>query len=150
MQLFEVAPTIHWSNNTKSQATAEIKTADHTFTLSVKCVKFSADHVVGWLDKVIDHQDDIDTGRIIDLSHKSNHSSTDGSAAIFDKAINALQQYKRDHDIQYYLLFSKSQSIKEMNEKFAKKLAKKIEWSAYQDKNYILIHRPTLDIHQVD
>ncbi len=150
MNLYELAPTLHWSQNTEAQAKATVKTANHTYDLEIKCQKYSADHVVGWLSKVIDREKDMDRGRYVELSCKENRASFDGVDATFDKVIDALSSYKKDNNLKYLLLFSTTQSRKEVFEKLAKKLGKKLDWDVYQDRNYILVHKKTLRIHQVD
>ena len=77
-------------------------------------------------------------------------ASFDGVEASFDKVIDALSSYKKDNKLKYLLLFSTTQSRKEVFEKLAQKLAKKLDWDVYQDRNYILVYKKTLKIHQVD
>lgn len=150
MLLTELAPTLHWSQNTESQARATIKTDKHTYELAIKCQKYSADHIKGWTSKVIDHEKDVDCGRYVELTCKENRASFDGVEASFDKVIDALSSYKKDNKLKYLLLFSTTQSRKEVFEKLAQKLAKKLDWDVYQDRNYILVYKKTLNIHQVD
>lgn len=150
MNLYEIAPTIHWLNSTEAQASAEIKTADHTFDLKIKCAKYSQDHLVGWVGKVVDKEKDHDSGRFVDLTLKSNRQSFDGVEKVFDRVGEAVSKYRKEHELKFVVLFSTTPARRETFEKLSKKIAKKLDWQVYQDRNYFLIYEPNLAIHQVD
>lgn len=151
MNLFEVAPTLHWSPaSTDVRSTATIKTGKHTFELVVRCNKSVPDHITGWLDKVLDKEADWDRGRFVELTCKENRESFAGVEDILDQVAKSVADKITEQHLKYVYLFSTTLHRREIFEKLAKKIAKKKEWDVYQDKNYFLIHKPTLKMHQPD
>lgn len=151
MNLFEISPTIRWtpsSNEVRSVAT--IKTDKHDYELVIHCNKSTADHIIGWLDKVVKDKDKFDSGRSVELTNKQNRQSLAGVEDVFDKVVDAANDKASSMKLEYLYMFSTTQRRKETYEKLTKKMAKKLGWSVYQDRNYFLIYNPTLKVKQPD
>jgi hypothetical protein len=151
MNLFELSPTTRWAiGSTNVRTTATIKSDKHTFELVIRANKSVADHLSGWLDKVLDREDDWDEGRYVELTCKENRETLDGVEPVIDTIAKAIIKQISDQELKYVYLFSTTLHRREIFEKLAKAVAKKKEWSVYRDKNYFLIHKTTLAIHQPD
>lgn len=151
MNLYEVSPTIHWTPTSDDvRATAAIKSKEHTYELIVRCNRTIPDHLAGWLDKVLDHKEDADHGRFVELSNKDNRSSFAGVDDLFGVVANGVVEQARKQRLKYVYLFSTTPSRRETFEKLSKKIAKKLDWQVYQDRNYFILHTPSLKIHQPD
>ena len=151
MILYELSPTLHWAPTaSKSRATATVKTNKHTYELVVKCNKFVTDHIRGWVSKVIAHEKDVDAGRYVELTCKDNRESFAGVDDIRSAVASGIAKHIKSQDLSYVYLFSSKPSRRETFEKLAKQIAKKLDWDVYQDRNYFLIHNPTLDVVQPD
>lgn len=150
MNLFEISPTIHWATQTDARACAVLKTSNNAYELVVVCNKHSPNHVQGWLDKVISDDSDIDKGRFVTLTHKDHRESTDGLDDAIVAAKTALVAHIKKRDLKYVCIFSTTPKRKVEFAKLMKSVASKMNWKLYQDRNYILIHKPSLDIVQPD
>ena len=151
MNLFELSPTIHWTpSSTEVRSVAIISTDEHKYELVVRCNKSVADHLKGWITKIIDHEKDVDSGRYVELSCKENRSSFDGVEDTFTKVVKGIAEQADKQKLKYVYLFSTTPHRREVFAKLTKKLAKKLEWEVYQDRNYFIVYKPGLDIHQPD
>lgn len=151
MNLYEVAPTLHWTpTSTDVRSTATIKTDKDTYELVVRCNKSVADHLIGWVSKVIVRENDVDKGRYVELTNKANRESFVGVSHVLASAKDGIVKQVNKQDLLYVYMFSTKPSRREVFEKLAKQVAKKLEWEVYQDRNYFLIYKPTLKVLQPD
>lgn len=151
MKLSTVNPTLHWNPaSTEVRSTATIKTDKHSYELVIRCNKSVNGHLIGWLDKVLNHKKDMDRGRFVELTCKENREANTGFEDVFDRVASAVSGKVHEQNLKYVYLFSTTQARKELFQKLSKKIANKLEWQVYQDRNYFLIYRPALEIRQVD
>jgi len=151
MNLFELSPTLHWTpSSTEVRSTATIKTDKHEYELVIHCNKSTPDHIIGWLDKVVKDKDKVDAGRMVELTNKQNRESLADIEDVFDKVVDAINTKTKSMKLEYVYVFSTTPKRKELFEKLSKKVAKKLGWSVYQDRNYFLIYNPTLKVMQPD
>lgn len=151
MNLYELAPTLHWTpTSSEVRSVATIKTGKHEYELVVRCNKSVADHLVGWVSKVVVREKDMDKGRFVELTSKENRESFIGVEDVLGGVCDGVVKQAKDQHLSYVYLFATKPSRREVFEKLAKQIAKKLEWDVYQDRNYLLIHKPTLKVLQPD
>lgn len=149
MKLFEVSPTVKWNPaSTDAKSTATIKTEDHTYELVIRGNRPMADYIAGWITRVIIKQDDMESGRFVELTLKQNRQSFAGVDDVMDKVVSAIASKAKDQRLHFVYMHSSSPRRREVFEKLTKKLAKKLEWEVYQDRNYFVVYRRTLEIQQ--
>jgi hypothetical protein len=151
MKLFELAPIFHWSpSSTDARSTASIKFDGHEYTLSLRCNLSVPDHLRGWLDKIIDNEKNVDSGRYVELINKDNHESFIGVGDIIKQVATEIKTKSAAQHLKYVYMFSATVAQQSLFKKLSNKIAEASGWSVYQDRNYFIIHKPSLKIHQVD
>lgn len=151
MKLSHINPTTHWTpSSTEVRSSATIKTSDVSYTLIVRCNKSIPDHLMGWLDKIIDNKKKLDDGRFVELFNNDNKESVLKVEDVIDSVVTGVKKQATEQNLKYVYMFSTTLSHQNTYRKITKKIADKLEWKVYEDRNYFIVYQPNLKIHQVD